>query len=152
MIERRPIHRAHLRDLFALKVAEDQQRFVAPNEITLAQQAYEPGAYVWSLWDDTTLVGLIAMVHPGEYPDNEPEDDLGAAFIWRLMIGEAYQGRGFGRQAIEIARTIAREWGLPRVNLSFVDAHGSAEGFYSACGFRRTGRMIGDEVEMVRDA
>ncbi|MBL4813471.1 MAG: GNAT family N-acetyltransferase [Rhodobacteraceae bacterium] len=147
-LERRPVTRDHLKALFKLKVSNAQQMFVAPNEVTLAQQAYEPGGYVWGLWRDDTPVGLIAMVHPHEYADPEPGDDHDAAYIWRLMIGAAHQGRGYGKAALVEAEVQARAWGLPRLNLSFVEAPGSAEPFYTKYGFTRTGRVVSGEVEM----
>ena len=64
-LERRRVEKDHLRALFRLKVAEDQAGLVAPNEITLAQAAYEPGGYVWGLWEGDIAVGLLAMIHPG---------------------------------------------------------------------------------------
>lgn len=147
----RPIHRDHLRRLFRLKVAKGQEGQVAPNEITLAQQAYEPGGYVWGLWEGEEIVGLLAMIHPGEVEEVEEGDDPEAAYVWRLMIGEQFQGRGLGREAIDRAMEVARGWHLPRISLSFVDKPGGAEGFYLKCGFVRTGRIVEGEVEMMRD-
>ena len=149
---RRDVVRDHVKPLIQLKVADHQKAFVAPNEVTLAQHAYEKGAYVWGLWDDEVLVGLIAMIHPAESDDMDIGDDPGAAYIWRLMIGEIYQGRGYGEKAIAIARSIARDWGLPRISLSFCDERGGPGEFYHKQGFRLTGRIRGEETEMARDA
>ncbi len=150
-LQHRPVARGDLSALFELKVANDQVGQVAPNEVTIAQQAYEPGSYVWGLWNGSQAVGLLAMINPLEYPDLEEDDDKGAGYVWRLMIDEKAQGKGFGREAIAIAAEIARDWGMRRLNLTFVDKPGGAEPFYAAQGFVRTGRIVDGEIEMVRD-
>lgn len=151
MLERREVKRDHLRRLFELKVREDQPRLVAPNEITLAQVAYEgDGAYVWGLWNGDTVVGLIAMIHPREYAEMEEGDDLDAAFIWRLMIGADHQGKGFGAAALAEAEQQARIWGLPKLSLTVVDSPASAMTFYEKAGFRKTGRIVDEEIELLR--
>ena len=150
-LERREVSRDHLRALFDLKVRKDQAGLVAPNEITLAQAAYEgKGAYVWGLWADGIAIGLIAMIHPREYQDLEEDDDPDAAYIWRLMIGADHQGKGFGHAALDIAAQQARDWGLPKVALTVVDSPNGAIPFYERAGFRKTGRIVDGEVEMVR--
>lgn len=149
-LERRPVDRGSLRALFRLKVLENQQPLVAPNEITIAQQAYEPASAVWGLWDGETAVGLLAMIDMSRYPDPEEADDRKSAYIWRLMIGADYQGKGHGRAAIAEAEVVAREWGLSRLSLSFVDVEDGAEGFYLRNGFVRTGHLIDGEVQMVK--
>jgi diamine N-acetyltransferase len=147
----RPVTRDHLRTLFRLKVRPDQDGLVAPNEFTLAQASYETGSRVWGLWDGDTAVGLMAMVHPGEYPWHEPGDDRLAAYLWRLIIGADHQGRGHGRAALDLAIGVARDWACPRLTLSVVDAPHSNIGFYEHCGFRRTGHIIDGEIVMARD-
>lgn len=150
MIERRKITRSTLSPLLALKVRPDQDGLVAPNAVTIAQAAYEPGSYVWGLWDRDTAVGLLAMLHPGE-ADLEEGDDPQGAYIWRLLIGSAFQGKGYGRAAIAEAVSQARSWGLPRLVTSVVDAPNSNIGFYEGLGFRPTGAVIDNEIILSRE-
>lgn len=153
MLERREITRETLGALLKLKVRPDQDHLVAPNPVTIAQCAYEqPGGYVWGLWDGDTAVGLLAMIHPGEYPHMEAGDDLEGAYIWRLMIGADHQGKGYGAAAIAECCAQARDWGLPRVATSVVQADDSNIGFYEKLGFRRTGGIVDDEIVLSRDA
>lgn len=150
-LERREVTKDDLDALFRLKVRDDQPGLVAPNEITLAQTAYEGnGAYVWGLWDGDNVVGLMAMIHPREYSDLEEGDDTDAAYLWRLMIGAEHQGRGFGRAALNAAAKQARDRGLPKVSLTVVDSPISAVAFYEKAGFQRTGRIVDGEVELLR--
>ncbi|MEO1680952.1 MAG: GNAT family N-acetyltransferase [Pseudomonadota bacterium] len=148
MTERRDVTRDHLRTLFRLKVKPEQDGQVAPNAITLAQAAYEPGGYVWGLWDGDAPVGLMAMIHPLESPDTS-EDLRDAAYVWRLMIDAAHQGAGHGRAALREVALQAQAWGMPRVALSAVETELGAIPFYERFGFVRTGRIVHGEVEFV---
>ena len=150
MLERREITRDHLRPLFRLKVTDAQQDQVAPNEFSLAEQAYEPASQAWGLWDGDILVGFMSMIDMSRYPHREDADDPESAYIWRLLIGKEFQGKGYGRAAIEQAAEVAQGWGLSKLSLSFVDKEGGAGPFYEKCGFRRTGQIIDDELVMIR--
>ena len=81
----------------------------------------------------------------------EEGEDPDAAYLWRLMIGAAHQGRGCGRAALDLAIGQGRDWGLPRIALSVVQADNSAIAIYEAAGFRRTGKIIEDEIVLSRD-
>ncbi len=153
MLERREITRETLNAVMRLKLRPGQEHLVAPNSVTIAQASYEqPGGYVWGLWDGDDPVGLLAMIHPREYPHIEPGDDLDGAYIWRLMIAADHQGKGYGAAAIAECRVQARNWGLPRVATSVVDAPDSSIGFYERLGFGRTGAVVDDEIVLSRDA
>lgn len=147
-----PITRNNLRAVIRLAVRPDQDGLVATNAVTLAEVAYDqPGSYVWALADGETPVGLLAMVHPAEYPWMEEGDDPEGAYVWRLMVGAEHQGRGHGRAGLELAIEQARAWGLPRICLSVADKPNSALAFYEAHGFARTGRVIEGELELSRE-
>lgn len=150
MLELRQIVQADLRTYFRLKVAPAQNTLVAPNEITLAQAAYETGSYVWGLWDNDVAVGLMAMIHPKESDDLDEGDDPDAAYVWRLMIGTDHQRKGYGKQALLAAIDQAARWNLPRICLSVADEPQSAIGFYENLGFAKTGRIVDDEIELSR--
>lgn len=137
--------------LIKLKVREDQSRLVTPNETTFNEAITEPGSHIWGLWVGEIPVGLLAMVNPNECDDLEEGDDPGAAYIWRLMIGEKYQKKGYGKAALSLAIDQARKWGLARVCLSVVDSPFSALTLYETFGFIRTGRLVEGEIEMTLD-
>ena len=151
MIERRAVTRDTIRAIIGLTVRPDQADLVSPNVKTLAQAPYETGAFVWGLWVADQPVGLMAMVHPEQYQYHAEGDDREAAYLWRLMIAADQQGRGYGRQALQMAVAQSRDWELPRLVASVTNAPHSNLGFYQAFGFRTTGRIVEDEVEIVLD-
>ena len=148
---KRKVSRDHQPMLIKLKVREDQSRFVAPNEVTFAEATKEPGSHIWGLWVSEMPVGLLAMINPKEGAVLEEGDDPSAAYIWRLMIGEKHQKKGYGKAALSLAIDQAREWGLPRICLSVVDGPLSALTLYEILGFIRTGRLVEGEIEMSLD-
>jgi diamine N-acetyltransferase len=151
MLEKRLVTRDHLWPLINLTVRPDQHDLVSSNMKTFAEAPFEPGSRVWGLWVGETPVGLMAMVHPREYPYHEEGDDVEAAYVWRLMIAADHQGHGYGRTAIGMAVAVARYWGCPRITLGVSPASHSAQQFYEKMGFRSTGRIVEEDLIMTRD-
>lgn len=152
MPELRAANRDNLGQLLKLKVRKDQENLVAPNAVTLAQSAYDqPGSYVYGIFEGDQAVGLIALIHPHIYPFLEAEDDRDAAYLWRLMVSDQQQGKGYGRFAIEECKRLARDWGLPRLASSVVQSDNSNMAFYEALGFNRTGEVVDDELVISMD-
>lgn len=62
-------------------------------------------------------------------------------YLTSMAVMPDIQRRGLGRQCIDEARRIAREWAADVVRLDAYDAPAGAGGFYARCGFRETGRV-----------
>ncbi|MEX0320508.1 MAG: GNAT family N-acetyltransferase [Ruegeria sp.] len=138
-----------LRPLAALNVREAQIGFVASNLMTMAQSIFEPGSEIYGIWNDDIPVGLLAIVdmaHPEA--DLDEGDDPDGIYIWRLMVDQAHQGRGYGRAALEFVKSLAQERGRSKLIISVVDEPGGAMPLYKVFGFRPTGRIAHGEVEM----
>lgn len=138
-----------LRPLAALNVREEQTGFVASNLMTMAQSVFEPGSEIYGIWKDKSPVGLLAIVdmsHPEA--DLDEGDDPDGIYIWRLMVDQTHQGRGYGRAALEFAKSLAQERGRSKLVISVVDEPGGAMPLYKVFGFRPTGRIAHGEVEM----
>jgi len=151
MISLRPVVRPDLDALFDLKVHPEQQAFVAPNAVTLAEIHYIVGGYVFGIWAGEKVVGLLAMIDFREHDELLDDDDPFAAFMLRLMVDADHQGQGYGRAAVERAIDWARGRNNTRFQTSFAPANGAARRFYQAIGLRETGRIVEDEVEMSLD-
>ena len=75
-----------------LELRPDQQDFVSPVILSLAQSKFEPERVPLAVYDDDTLVGFIMY-------NSSPLRD-GSYRISRVLIDQKYQGRGYGRQAV----------------------------------------------------
>ncbi len=84
------------------------------------------------------------MTHEGsDYDDGIDEPGL---FLWRLMIGGEYQGRGYGKKAVELLIQHLKERGIFRLKTSYGQGKGSPEEFYKKLGFVPNGEMYGEET------
>jgi diamine N-acetyltransferase len=138
-VELREITSETVRSVTALEVAPEQQGYVAPNAISIAEAYFEPKAWFRAVAADDELVGF-AMVY------RDPA--AGAFYVWRFMIDAGHQGHGYGRRAMELLVEEARADGATEVTLSVVPGEHSALDFYRRLGFEQTGKEHGGEVEM----
>ena len=79
-----------VRAICALSVRPDQQKFVAPNAVSIAQAHFSDHAWFRAVYADATPVGFVMLEDQPEKPEY---------FLWRFMIDARYQGMGFGRRA-----------------------------------------------------
>jgi diamine N-acetyltransferase len=135
----REVTAENLRDVLALAVAPEQTGYVASNATSIAQAHFEPRAWFRAVAADDALVGFV-MVY--RVPASRE------FYIWRFMIDARFQGRGFGRRALELLLDEARSDGAAEVTLSVHPGEHSALGFYVRAGFEDTGEREGDEVVM----
>ena len=78
-------------------LSETQKHMVAPNAVSIAQAHFSPYAWFRAIYADETPVGFL-MLYIGPEDDEKPaETQPTFHFIWRLMVGGPYQGRGYGR-------------------------------------------------------
>jgi diamine N-acetyltransferase len=117
-----------------------QMKMVATNSMSIAQAHFNPHAWFRAIYADQTPVGFIML-----YDDPaEPR-----YFLWRFMIGGAYQKFGFGRKAIELLiEHVRTRPGAKELLLSCEAGEGSPEGFYTKLGFERTGEVLEGENVM----
>ena len=134
-MELRKITFRNVSEIAALSVREDQQEFVAPNWLSLGE-AYvvlSDGAWAraFGLYEGDEPVGF-AMFGYGPLPE-ESEDVQGSYSLWRFMIDQKYQGRGLGKQAMQVC-------------LGYEPENQAARALYHKFGFRENGRMCGKEI------
>jgi diamine N-acetyltransferase len=131
-----------VRAICGLSVSDDQKGFVAPNAVSIAQAYFSKAAWFRAIYADSTPVGFVML---SENPHR------GFYYLWRFMIDARYQGRGYGRKAIELVIKRVRRLKAKAIYLSVVRAKGSAEDFYESFGFYFTGKMDGIEHVMKLD-
>ena len=116
----------------------NQDKMVAPNAVSIAEAHFCDKAWFRAIYADETPVGFVML-----YID--PEKDL--YYLWRLMIGGEYQGRGFGQQAMaQVIDHVRTHPNAKELKTSYVPIEGGAKEFYLGLGFEPTGEMDGEEV------
>lgn len=154
MVSLRRIDSTNYEECIALSVAPDQRRFVASNLQSLAEayvwrEAAEPyGVYAE---DEMVGFGLLFPFADGLDDDAVPEPGTERGYvIVRLMVDARFQGRGYGRAALEAIVDLVRSRGLGTLRLSVVPENVQALDFYRRNGFAETGEIHGGEIVMER--
>lgn len=91
-IELRPINQGNYNECIELSVNESQKRFVAPNQYSLVQAAYEPNLYPLAIYKNRQMIGFILY---------DFDEEIMGWSMSRFMIGESYQNCGFGKEALK---------------------------------------------------
>ncbi len=138
MILLKSVDENNFEEVIKLKVSEDQQTFVATNVFSIAQSKVLPECIPLAVYDDEELVGFAMYAMDRE--DNE-------YWIYRLMIDEKYQSKGYGRAAMEaLIKHISADKEHNIIYISFEPENKRAKALYVSLGFVPDGRMIEDEV------
>jgi diamine N-acetyltransferase len=140
----REITKENWRDIVRLKVAPHQEQFVASNAASIAEAHFNPEvAWFRAVYALDVPVGFLML-----------EDDAvhQEYFLWRFMIDEQYQGRGYGRKALKLLFAhVKTRPGADAVETSCVTAKGGPGPFYEKMGFVYTGKEEDGELVMRRE-
>ena len=142
MVELRKITKDNYIECLDLKVSEEQKNFVASNVYSLAQAwIFYDTAYPFAIYADNKMVGFVMM---GYYTEKELYS------IWRFMIDERYQKKGYGMTALKLSiEYLIDEFHVKDIYLSLEPTNTVAEKLYRSVGFIRTGEIEEDgEVVM----
>lgn len=143
-MELRAITEHNYQKILDLSTGAGQEEFVARNVRSLAQAwVFRDRARPYALYEGEEPVGFIMF-------DWRPEKKW--VEIWRLMIDHRFQGKGYGRAAVQKALEFLRESGLfDKVQINYVEENQGAKHLYRSMGFQETGAMEGNEVVMEMD-
>ncbi len=143
-ISLREITKDNFDDCINLKVAEDQQSFITSNVESIALSKIYPHLFPLAVYKYEELVGFI--LH-GKDPESKNYH------IFRIMIDEKFQGKGFGKQAtLKLIELMDKNNDCNKVYLFFIEGNKVAENMYLNIGFKRTGRIKEDvKIEMCFD-
>jgi diamine N-acetyltransferase len=138
-ISLREITKETVRSICNLSVAPEQNRFVAPNAVSLAEALFEPKAWYRAVYAGEEPVGFVMLFDDPEAPEY---------YLWRFMIVAGCQGRGYGKQALALVIDYVRSRpGAAELTTSCVPGEGSPCEFYKKMGFAFTGEV--DESELL---
>jgi diamine N-acetyltransferase len=124
----------------ALRVAAGQEAYVSSVADSLDEARDTPEGNPWyrAVYADDLPVGFV-MLSWNVTPD--PPRIIGPWFLWKLLIDERHQRRGYGRGAVKLVADIARDHGASELLTSYVAGKGSPEPFYRQMGFVPTGEL-----------
>lgn len=141
-------------EILKLRVGEGQKSFVAGNDVSIieAYTTITGGGYAFpfGVYDGDTPVGFFMVgFDTDEYWENPPEIAKNNYNLWRLMIDERYQNRGYGKETMRLALDFIRTQPCGKAEycwLSYEPENEVARRLYYSFGFRETGDMDEEEV------
>jgi diamine N-acetyltransferase len=127
-------------EVVALGVAPAQVRFVGTVADALADADEIPEGKGWyrAAYVGDVPVGFV-MLSWNVVP--EPPRIIGPWFLWKLLVDERHQHRGYGREVVKLVAQIVRDNGATELLTSCVQAADGPEAFYRELGFTPTGEF-----------
>ena len=130
-------------DAFNLKLGDGQDAFVSHPIRSLAQAyVYRTQCTPLGIYAGGRMIGYVMVIY--DY-DEEVYN------IWHMMIDKAYQGRGYGKAAMQrvLSYIASKPFGNSNhVSLTCAPDNKAAYGLYKRLGFNESGRSDEDEVEL----
>ncbi len=138
MVELKEVTKENFDEVLKLKVSEKQQNFVSSTVYSLAQAwVYKNTAYPFAVYADHIPVGFIML---GYYESKNQYT------LWKFMIDERYQNRGYGKQAVALAiNWLVNRFNVKKIYTGVAFQNAAAEKLYHSLGFRKTG--VSDEFQ-----
>jgi len=149
MINLRPITSKNVDDVCELKA---DSNFVASNQGSLADAfaywtEYGTSPIAYAIYNDETPVGFVMVA----YFEDDDRDNKGIPyyFLWRLMIDENHQNKGYGRAAMNLIIEEVKTLPKGNSNAFYTSTNGpDALKLYETVGFERTGAIRYGEIEL----
>ena len=136
-----------LQQCFELKVASDQSQYIASNSDSW-NTAREKGnvARPFAIYCDGEMVGFTMFAFDEDY-----EDPDNRYWLWRFMIDEKLQGKGYGTAALKVIIQYFIDHGANNIRLSTKETNTKALSLYHKAGFHDTGEMNDGEIVLQLD-
>ena len=134
-------------EILKLRVAESQKNYVASNDYsiieaytTIIENRY---ALPFGLYDGKKPVGFMMIGFDYlNYWGETPKIAKGNYLIWRLMIDQNYQKKGYGKEAMRLALDFIKSFPCGKAEycwLSYEPENMVARKLYQSFGFIETG-------------
>jgi GNAT superfamily N-acetyltransferase len=129
--------------VLALRVAPGQEQFVSSVRDSLAEAAEYPHAKPWyrAIFASGEPAGPVGFVMVSWDAEPQPPEIIARWFLWKLLIDERYQGRGYGAAVVRQIAELVRAGGATELLTSYEPGDGGPAAFYQRLGFVPTGEL-----------
>lgn len=132
MITIRPITQQNEQEVRAVRPKKEQSFFIETVDACLKEAAEEARWHPVAIYEEEQVVGFAMYGAFGKNPD---------VWIDRIVIDAVFQGKGYGRQAMEQLMTLVlSQYESRRIYLSIVESNERARRLYEHLGFQSTER------------
>ena len=145
MLELKKINRKNVADILKLEVFDSQKSFVATNNSSIIE------AYIAITENNDVFTFGFLMIgfDVNSVDEGAPKIAKGNYNIWRLMIDKKFQGRGFGKKAMNLAIEFVNTFPCGTAKycwLSYESDNDVARELYKSVGFVETDEKDGEEI------
>ncbi|MCG7345868.1 GNAT family N-acetyltransferase [Sporosarcina sp. ACRSL] len=144
MLHLQPITKDNWMKAISLRVREDQVNFVASNAVSLAQLNFLENFYAKGIYAGEEMVGFTL------YGNDEDDHEY---WMYRMMIDQQHQGKGYGKEAIQLVIDDVRKMKEDRhqtLTLSYEPENVHAKRIYEKMGFQEVDGFIIDGEQVAR--
>ncbi len=126
----------------SLKVSKKQERYICSNADSL-KDANENAtvARPFAIYIKHELVGFTMFAFDEDYDD--PNDRY---WLWRFMIDEKQQGKGYGTLALQAIIEYFKNNRATYIKLSTKETNSTALSLYHKFGFKENGEMNNEKI------
>lgn len=140
MLHLQPITKDNWVKAISLRVREDQVNFVASNAVSLAQLNFLENFHAKGIYLGEEMIGFTLFGI-----DNDDHE----YWMYRMMIDQKHQGKGYGKEAIQLVIDdirVMKEDRHETISLSYEPDNEHAKRIYEKMGFQEVdGLMISGE-------
>ena len=137
----------NIQQCLEMKAASDQMQYIASNKDSWkAAKENEKVARPFAIYCEDKMVGFTMFAFDEDYED--PNDRY---WLWRFMIDEGLQGKGYGTAALQVIIQYFRDHGANNIRLSTKETNTHALSMYRKAGFHDTGEMNDEEIVLQMD-
>ena len=145
--ELRKISGNNQEECIALRVTEEQEKFIASNMSSLKEASENRDvARPFAIYVDDNLVGFTMFAF-----DEACEDPDDRYWLWRFMIDKDLQGMGYGCIALKEIIKYFKGHGANNIKLSTKESNKKALSLYHKFGFKENGEMNDGEIVLQLD-
>ncbi len=136
----RPVTRDNFEECCDLEVSKNQQEFVSSNVFSLAESKFFPEFVPIAIYAGETMVGFLMY----------GRDELDGELVWtllRLMVDRQYQGKGYGRAALELfIEQMRLKPDCKALHATVMPGNDVAQSLYASLGFEELGDVEDGEL------
>ena len=154
MIKLKKINRNNIGEILKLEVFDNQKSFVATNNSSIIE-AYiaiteNNHVFTFGIYKGDTPIGFLMIGFDVDSDDEgAPRISKGNYNIWRLMIDKKFQGKEFGKKAMDLALEFVKTFPCGTAKycwLSYESDNNVARQLYNSVGFVETDERDGEEI------
>ena len=154
MLELKKINRKNIAEILKLEVFDNQKSFVATNNSSIIE-AYiaitdNNDVFTFGIYKGDTPIGFLMIGYDVNSDDEgAPKIAKGNYNIWRIMIDKKFQGKGFGKKAMDLAIEFVNTFPCGTAKycwLSYESENNIARQLYKSVGFVETEEKDGEEI------